>query len=121
VKSYILSTSKIGTIGLDTEVNLRLEITCEKAPERLSDFVGGSAELCDGYSTHTVRFTICAANFDHRRICLTNAIHKEFVIDPEFTRRTPIDDPMAQLTEVPLKLGQNLSEYVVRNSNWGLK
>lgn len=121
MKSYILSTSKIDTVGLDTEVNLRLEITREKAPERLSDFIGGSAELFDGYSTRTTRFTIEAADFDQRRICLKSANHKEFIINPEFIRKTPVDDPLNQLTEVPLKFGQHLSDYVVRNSNWGLK
>ncbi|MFL9594148.1 hypothetical protein ACKC5O_19350 [Aeromonas schubertii] len=122
MKKYTLYTSKEGTIGLDGEVNLRLFVTLDAAPQRLSDFAGGAAEIYDGYSTHTYNFTIELAGFDPRRIVLkrTNSKGEEAVINPEFIRKIDPADPLNQLEEIPLKLNQNLSGYIVRNSSWGL-
>lgn len=121
MQKYTLSTSKEETIGKDGEVNLRLSVARESAPQRLSDFAGGMAEIYDGYSTHTFNFTIKLAGFDPRRIALKNSSDEEIVIDPEFIRKFDPADPLNQLQEISLKLNQNLSGYIVRNSSWGLR
>lgn len=87
MQKYTLYTSKEDTIALDGVVNLRLCVTRESAPQRLSDFAGGIAEIYDGYSTHTLNFTIELADFDPRRIVLKNSGSKDTVINPEFTSR----------------------------------
>lgn len=120
MKTYTLFTSKEGTIGLDTEVNLRLHVNRVSAPQRLSDFNGGTAEIYDGFSTHTTRFPIILASFDHRRIALVTSDGLEKVIAPNFIKKLDPADPLNQLQEVPLQLNQNLSGYIVINSSWGL-
>lgn len=121
MQKYTLSTSKEDTIGSDGEVNLRLYVTLDNAPQRLSDFVGGGAEIYDGYSTHTSKFAIGLAGFDPRRIVLKSTNGEEVVINPEFIKKLDQADPFNQLEEIPLKLNQNLSGYIVKNSSWGLR
>jgi hypothetical protein len=121
VKKYVLYTSKAGTVGSDGEVKLRLQVMRELAPERLSDFNGGSAEISDGYTTHTCQFEIKLANFDERRIFLIPGAGDEIQIDPEFIRKIDPNDPLNQLIEIPLKIGQKISDYIIRNSSWGLR
>ncbi|MFM5810552.1 hypothetical protein ACET6J_13690 [Aeromonas veronii] len=120
MKRYTLFTSKEGTIGLDTEVNLRLHVNRVSAPQRLSDFNGGTAEIYDGLNTHTTIFTIKLASFDHRRIALVTPDGQEKIIAPCFIKKLDPADPLNQLQEIILKLNQNLSGYIVINSNWGL-
>ena len=121
MQKYTLYTSKEETIGLDGEVNLRLYVARESPPQRLSDFAGGTAEIYDGYSTHTFNFTIELAGFDPRRIALKNSNGEEILINPEFIRKIDPADPLNQLQEIPLKANQNLSGYIVKNSSWGLR
>ena len=121
MNKYILYTVKSETIGLDTQVNLRLEISRNEIPTRLSDFAGGVAELYDGYSTSTINFTISLADYDKRRIKLTNSDNDKIELAPEFIRHIDPNDPLNQLREIPLKNGQNLYDYTIINSNWGLR
>ncbi|PKG59148.1 hypothetical protein [Shewanella sp. GutDb-MelDb] len=121
MKKYILHTVKSETIGLDTQVNLRLEISRNDIPTRLSDFAGGVAELYDGYSTATTNFTISLADHDERRIKLTNNDNYKIELAPEFIRHIDSNAPLNQLREIPLKNGQNLYDYKIMNSNWRLR
>ena len=121
VQKYILYMSRIGTIGLDTAVNLSLEINLGHAPIRLSDFNGGTASSYDGYSTHTEIYSIALTSYDQRRIYLRTSEGYEIELAPQFNRDLNPPDPTNQLIEVPLRLGQELSGYSVRNSNWGLR
>lgn len=121
MQKYTLYISKEETIGSDGEVNLRLCVTLDTAPQRLSDFAGGIAEIYDGYSTYTYNFTIELAGFDSRRIALKSTNGEESVINPEFIRKVDQADSFNQLEEIPLKLNQNLSGYIVKNSSWGLR
>lgn len=121
MQKYTLYTSREDTIGSDGEVNLRLYVTLGRAPLRLSDFAGGVAEIYDGYSTHTSNFAIELAGFDPRRIALKSTNGEETVINPEFIRKLDQLDPLNQLEEIPLKLKQNLSGYIVKSSSWGLR
>ncbi|MCE9853495.1 MULTISPECIES: hypothetical protein [Shewanella] len=117
MQKYTLYTSRKDTIGSDGEVNLRLYVTLDSAPQRLSDFAGGVAEIYDGYSTDTCNFAIELASFDPRRIALKSINGEEIVINPEFIQAAQLN----QLEEIPLKLNQNLSGYIVKNSSWGLR
>lgn len=121
MNKYILYTVKSETLGLDTQVNLRLEVFRNDIPTRLSDFSGGVAELYDGYSTEKINFTISLADHDERRIKLTNSNNAKIELAPEFIRHIDPNDPLNQLREIPLKKGQNLYDYKIMNSNWGLK
>lgn len=121
MKNYILYAVKDGTSGLDTEVNLSFEITSKDAPVRLVDFSGGRAELYDGYSAQTYKYSIGLVDYDERRIFLNNGVNRDIVISPDFIRRIDKNDPLNQLVEIPLKLGQNLSGYKITHSNWGLR
>lgn len=121
MNKYTLYALKFDTVGKDGQVNLRLHVTREHAPERLSDFDGGSAEIENGYTTHTFRYEIKLADFDERRIYLVPSAGNAVQIDPEFIRKLDPSDPLNQLVEVPLKLRQRLSEYIITNSSWGLK
>ncbi|WP_312373911.1 hypothetical protein [Stutzerimonas nitrititolerans] len=118
---YTLYTSQEGTIGSDSEVNLSFNVERDSAPINLSHFNGGIAKLYDGYSTQTTEYRIELTSYDPRRLILKNANVNELEIHPEFIRASDPKDPLNQLIEVPLKLNQNLSGYIIRNSNWGLK
>lgn len=121
MKKYILYAVKDGTRGLDTEVNLNFEVTGKDAPVRLVDFSGGRAELYDGYSAQTYKYSIGSVDYDERRICLNNGINRDIVISPDFIRHFDKNDPVNQLVEIPLRLGQSLSGYTITHSNWGLR
>jgi len=123
MKEYTLSTIKNGTKGLDSEVNLKLKISSDVAPTKLSDFNGGTAELYDGYSTSTHIYTIKLNKSDNRRLTLVNEKDKTNIIElmPEFNRIKNPTDPLNQLEEVNLKSKQDLSGYTISNSNFGLK
>lgn len=121
MKNYILYTAEEKTIGLDTEVDLTLYVTRESAPQYLSDFAGGRAKMYDGYTTYEYKFTIELFSADPRRLVLKGLEGAtDFSMSPEFIRKIDPSDPFNQLQELPLKLNQNLSGFIVTNSNWGL-
>ena len=97
-----------------------LKLILTKPPTRLADFSGGIAELYDGYSTYTFKYSISLAGYDERRICLQNTTNEEMIINPEFVREIDPQVPLNQLFDIPLKLNQDLSGYTISNSSWGL-
>lgn len=123
MKEHTLSTVKNGTKGLDTEVNLRLKVNSNSTPTNLADFNGGTAELYDGYTTNTSTYTICLNKNDSRRITLVNKKNKTDTIEmsPVFKKIENPKDSLNQLEEISLKLKQDIWDYTIINSNWGLK
>lgn len=118
---YVLYTVKSTTKGLDTQVNLRLEVSRTVAPTRLSDFAGGVAELYDGLSSSKSNYTISLTDYDNRRIELTSENGHKINLAPEFIREVKSENPHNQLREIPLSMGQELYDYIIVNSNWGLR
>lgn len=118
MRDFILYTIKNETQGLDTQVNLRLKVVRNDSPIRLSDFLGGTAELFDGYSTTTSEYAISLTEYDNRRLKLINNTSHVLEIYPEFK---PSMDPKNPLDEIPLKQGQDLSGYTITKFSWELK
>ncbi|WP_206751184.1 hypothetical protein [Cupriavidus agavae] len=105
---------------------MTLSIDRPTPPRHLSDFVGGSGEISDGYSDTKRRFQIEECTFDERRLELSFEHGRRQVLNPAF-QRTYAGEIVHPLVVMPLACGQRLNlsksdfesdEYVVTYSNW---
>lgn len=93
---------------------MSLEAILESPPIYLSDFIGGSGSIYDGYSTHTDNFTIVKHEYSWCICAIFSEGTTATLIPPKEKIENPAN-PLVQTRELPLAIGRHV--FLAFNSN----